>query len=119
MIVGSPAPLHDLELKLSQRLKHEMELYRSADYFLECVPLGIDKAESIGKLIDILGIKREEIIACGDGYNDVSMLKFAGLGVAMANASEDIRQLADVVTLSNDNDGVGQIVEDYVLSPLS
>ena len=47
------------------------------------------------------------------------MLKFAGLGVAMANASEDIRQLADVVTLSNDNDGVGKIVEDYVLSPLS
>ena len=119
LIVGSPAPLHDLELRLSQRLKHEMELYRSADYFLECVPLGIDKAESIGKLIDILGIKRQEIIACGDGYNDVSMLKFAGLGVAMANASEDIRQLADVVTLSNDNDGVGQIVEDYVLSPLS
>ena len=119
LIVGSPAPLHDLELKLSQRLKHEMELYRSADYFLECVPLGIDKAESIDKLIDILGIKRQEIIACGDGYNDVSMLKFAGLGVAMANASEDIRQLADVVTLSNDNDGVGQIVEDYVLSPLS
>ena len=119
LIVGSPAPLHDLELRLSQRLKHEMELYRSADYFLECVPLGIDKAESIGKLIDILGIKRQEIIACGDGYNDVSMLKFAGLGVAMANASEDIRQLADVVTLSNDNDGVGQIVENYVLSPLS
>ena len=96
-----------------------MELYRSADYFLECVPLGIDKAESIDKLIDILGIKRQEIIACGDGYNDVSMLKFAGLSVAMANASEDIRQLADVVTLSNDNDGVGQIVEDYVLTPLS
>ena len=96
-----------------------MELYRSADYFLECVPLGIDKAESIDKLIDILGIKREEIIACGDGYNDVSMLKFAGLGVAMANASEDIRQLADVVTRSNDNDGVGKIVEDYVLTPLS
>ena len=119
LIVGSPAPLHDLELRLSQRLKHEMELYRSADYFLECVPLGIDKAESIDKLIDILGIKRQEIIACGDGYNDVSMLKFAGLGVAMANASEDIRQLADVVTLSNDNDGVGQIVEDYVLKPLS
>ena len=47
------------------------------------------------------------------------MLKFSGLGVAMANASEDIRQLADVVTRSNDNDGVGQIVEDYVLSPLS
>ena len=78
-------------------------------------PLGIDKAESLAKLIDTLGIHREEIIACGDGYNDESMIKFAGLGVAMANAPHDIQQIADVVTLSNDNDGVGKVVEDYVL----
>jgi len=57
----------------------------------------------------------EEIIACGDSYNDVGMIKFAGLGVAMANAPRDIQEIADVVTLSNDNDGVAQVVEKYVL----
>ena len=115
LIVGNPVPLHTLEQRLLSQLEGQMNLYRSADYFLECVPLGIDKAKSLAKLIDTLGIHREEIIACGDGYNDESMIKFAGLGVAMANAPHDIQQIADVVTLSNDNDGVGKIVEDYVL----
>lgn len=115
LIVGNPVPLHVLEQRLLSQLEGRMNLYRSADYFLECVPLGIDKAKSLAKLIDTLGIHREDIIACGDGYNDESMIKFASLGVAMANAPHDIQQIADVVTLSNDNDGVGKVVEDYVL----
>lgn len=85
------------------------------DNFLECVPLGIDKGHSLKRLAATLGIDREEIIACGDSYNDVGMIKFAGLGVAMANAPRDIQEIADVVTLSNDNDGVAQVVEKYVL----
>lgn len=115
LIVGNPVPLHTLEQRLLSQLEGQMNIYRSADYFLECVPLGIDKAKSLAKLIDTLGIHRKEIIACGDGYNDESMIKFAGLGVAMANAPHDIQQIADVVTLSNDSDGVGKVVEDYVL----
>ena len=94
-----------------------MEVYRSADFFLECVPLGIDKARSLDRLIASLGIRREEIIACGDGYNDLSMIRFAGLGVAMANAAEDIRSEADFVTLSNEEDGVAHVVEHFILSP--
>ena len=99
LIVGDPTPLHD----------------RSADFFLECVPLGIDKARSLDRLISSLGISREEVIACGDGYNDLSMIRFAGLGVAMANAAEDIQKEADFVTLSNEEDGVAHVIERFIL----
>ena len=116
LIVGDPTPLHKLELRLAKELEGKMEVYRSADFFLECVPLGIDKARSLDRLISTLGIQRKEVIACGDGYNDLSMIRFAGLGVAMANAAKDIQSEADFVTLSNEEDGVAHVVERFILS---
>lgn len=116
LIVGDPTPLHELEIRLAKELEGKMDVYRSADFFLECVPLGIDKARSLGRLISSLRISREEVIACGDGYNDLSMIRFAGLGVAMANAAQDIQSEADFVTLSNEEDGVAHVIERFILS---
>ena len=116
LIVGDPAPLHQLEIKLKKELEGRMDVYRSADYFLECVPLGIDKARSIDRLITTLGITKEEVIACGDGYNDLSMINFSGLGVAMSNAADDIKAQADYVTLSNEEDGIAHVVDKFILS---
>lgn len=117
LIVGDPTPLHELEIRLAKELEGKMDVYRSADFFLECVPLGIDKARALERLISSLGISREEVIACGDGYNDLSMIRFAGLGVAMANAAKDIQSEADFVTLSNEEDGVAHVIERFILSP--
>lgn len=117
LIVGDPTPLHELEIRLAKELEGKMDVYRSADFFLECVPLGIDKARSLDRLISSLRISREEVIACGDGYNDLSMIRFAGLGVAMANAAQDIQSEADFVTLSNEEDGVAHVIEHFILSP--
>lgn len=117
LIVGDPIPLHELEIRLAKELEGKMDVYRSADFFLECVPLGIDKARSLDRLISSLGISREEVIACGDGYNDLSMIRFAGLGIAMANAAKDIQSEADFVTLSNEEDGVAHVIERFILSP--
>ena len=116
LIVGNPAPLHQLEIKLKKELEGRMDVYRSADYFLECVPLGIDKARSLDRLITTLGITKEEVIACGDGYNDLSMINFSGLGVAMSNAADDIKAQADYVTLSNEEDGIAHVVDKFILS---
>lgn len=115
LIVGSPAPLHELELQLAEAMKGKMNIYRSADFFLECVPLGIDKAESIDRLLKDIGISPAEIIACGDGYNDASMIRYAGLGVAMENAAPEVKEMADFVTLSNEEDGVAHVVEKFML----
>lgn len=115
LIVGDPAPLHQLELQLASQLEGRMNVYRSAGFFLECVPLGIDKARSIESLIASLNVNREEIIACGDGYNDQSMISFAGLGVAMANAPREVQDTADYITYSNEEDGVAHVVEKFIL----
>ena len=67
---------------------------------------GIDKAASLQLLIEQLGIKQEEVISFGDGYNDLSLIEFAGMGVAMANAVDEVKQRANYITLSNDEEGI-------------
>ena len=84
-------------------------------FFLEILPKGIDKAQSLEQLLKKMGMKREEMIACGDGYNDISMIQYAGLGVAMENAVLPVRKAADYVTLSNNDDGVAHVVEKFLL----
>ena len=102
-----------LEKQLQEKYSDVASIYRSEPYFLELVPLGIDKAQSLTVLLEKLDMKREEMVAVGDGYNDLSMIKFAGLGVAMANAQEPVKKAADYITLSNDEDGVAAVVERY------
>ena len=116
LIVGDPKPLHELELHLAKMLEGRLMVYRSAGFFLECVPMGIEKSQSLDKLIGRLGISREEVIAIGDGYNDKGMIEFAGLGVAMANASTEVQDAADYITYSNEEDGVAHVVEKFILS---
>ena len=80
-------------------------------YFLELVPQGIDKALSLSVLLENIGMTCEEVIAIGDGYNDLSMIKFAGMGIAMGNAQEPVKKAADYITLTNDEDGVAEAIE--------
>ena len=114
LIVGEATRLAELEKKMYEVLKDRMGVYRSEPYFLELVPKGIDKAQSLAVLLEKIGATKEEMIACGDGFNDLSMIKFAGLGVAMANAQEIVREAADYVTLSNEEDGVAAVVEKFM-----
>ena len=76
--------------------------------------MGIEKSQSIDKLIKTIGVKQEEVIAVGDGYNDMGMIQYAGLGVAMANAEEEVKTAANYVTLSNEEDGVAEVVEKFI-----
>ncbi len=115
MIAGEPSKLVNLEKEMHARLKGRVEVYRSEPYFLELVPKGTDKARSLAYLLKKLGISREETAACGDGFNDLSMIKYAGLGVAMRNAQETVRGHADYVTCSNDDDGVAHVIERFIL----
>lgn len=75
---------------------------------------GVDKGEGLLRLGKILGIRQEEIMACGDGLNDISMLKAAGLGVAVANAEDEVKAAADYIAESNNEDGVAKAVEKFV-----
>jgi len=116
LIVGDAEPLHELELKMAEHLKGKMNVFRSEPFFMELVPLGIDKAKCLASLLEKIGMTREEMIACGDGFNDQSMIEYAGLGVAMANAQEPVKAAADYITLSNEEDGVAAVVEKFIFA---
>ncbi|MBO5698410.1 MAG: HAD family phosphatase [Bacteroidaceae bacterium] len=115
LMVGDADLLVGVEKKLAERFKGIISVYRSEPFFLELVPLGIDKAESLKKLLNHLGMTTEDMVAMGDGFNDLSMIKLAGLGVAMANAQEAVKAEADLVTLSNDEHGVARVIRERVL----
>lgn len=76
---------------------------------------GTDKGNAMLKLGELLGIQREEIMACGDGMNDIAMLRAVGLGVAMENADPEVKEAADYITVSNDEDGVAKAIEKFAL----
>jgi HAD-superfamily hydrolase, subfamily IIB len=115
LITGDPEQLVILEKEMNEHLKGSMGVYRSEPYFLELVPNGIDKAQSLSILLNKLGMTPNEMIACGDGFNDLSMIQFAGLGVAMANAQLAVKEQADFITLSNEEDGVAHVIERFLL----
>lgn len=116
LIVGEPERLIVLEKEMYDKLQETNEVYRSEPYFLELVPKGIDKARSLEVLLNKIGISRTEMIACGDGFNDLSMIKYAGLGVAMSNAQTIVKEHADYITSSNNEEGVSHVIEKFILN---
>lgn len=92
-----------------------LELVGSLRYNIEINTAGVNKGTGLVNLGKVLGIKREEIMAFGDGDNDIVMLKEVGIGVAMANAEDKVKETADYITLSNEEDGVAEAIEKLVL----
>ena len=92
-----------------------LELVGSLGYNIEINAAGVNKGTGLVNLGRLLGIRREEIMACGDGDNDLLMLKEVGFGVAMANAVEQVKEAADYITLSNEEDGVADAIEKFAL----
>ena len=114
LIVGDG--LEPIEQEAKRRFGDRMSIMRSEPYFLEAMSQGIDKAASLKHLTELLGVTLESLAACGDGFNDVSMIACAGLGIAMDNAQPPVKEAARVVTRSNDEDGVAYAIEQYLLS---
>ncbi len=115
LIVGEPETLASLGEALNLEFGELLSAYRSEPFFLEVVPKGIDKALSLNRLFAHVGCSAEDIVAVGDGFNDLTMIQLAGFGVAMANAQDVVKEAADYITLSNDEDGVAAMVEKYLL----
>lgn len=105
-----------LEQHWEKRLAGTLDAFRSEPYFLEVVPCGVNKANTLGALLEHLGVTREEVIAVGDGVCDVTMLQLAGMGVAMGHSQDSVKVCADYVTASNEEDGVALTVEKLILA---
>ena len=113
LMTGRPELMAEAEKELLDLLADRMEVYRSAPYFIELVPKGIDKAQSLLRLLSRLQLTPADLTAFGDGYNDLSMLRLAARGVAMANAEAEVRAQAAYTTLSNDEDGIAAFLETH------
>lgn len=107
--------LAKVELKMQEEFKGLYSIYRSEPYFLEIMPNNIDKAYSLSRLLEHLNLTKEEMICCGDSYNDITMIDYAGLGVAMENAKVEAKAVANYITASNDNDGIVEVINKFML----
>lgn len=103
--------------KLREELKEveDINICSSWSNNVEIMEKDVSKGNSLKYLCEKLNIHRNEIIAVGDNENDLSMLNFAGLGVSMGNAKENVKSVADIITSTNDEDGVAEIIEKYIL----
>jgi HAD superfamily hydrolase (TIGR01484 family) len=93
-----------------------LEITNSHPNNIELNPKGVSKASGIKDVCELLGISMSEVIAMGDSENDITMILAAGLGVAMGNAQEGVKRVADLVTVTNDEHGVAKIINEYVLT---
>lgn len=114
LLTGKPEYVASIIDEFKEPFGDSLSIYRSAPYFIEIMAQNIDKAKSLDCLVRELGIKQEEVIAFGDGYNDLTMIEYAGLGVAMANAVDGVKEKADVVTKSNDEDGIAYMLKQVI-----
>ena len=106
----------ELEKELAGQYEGILSIYRSEPFFIEAMPLGVDKAASLERLFEKIGVDRADTIACGDGFNDMSMIQYAGVGVAMANAQEAVKNVADVITeKTNDEDGLLEVLDRFFM----
>ncbi|NEW65507.1 HAD family phosphatase [Carnobacteriaceae bacterium zg-84] len=100
---------------LPETFKNDYTLLKSRPILLEILPKDVDKGYGLKCLCELLNIKAEEVLACGDEENDLAMLTYAGYGVAMGNATQDVKNAAKYITDTNDADGVAKAIELYVL----
>lgn len=116
LITLDPVRLPHVLREGAERFAGQIDLYPSSPFFIEAVPLGVAKDKSLAALLDRMGFTRENLMACGDGMNDRSMLRYAGVGVAMANAEGPVKAEADYITdADNNHDGVAEAIERFIL----
>ena len=116
VIPGDPALLKPLEILLKTFIGDRVTIFTSKPYFLEILPPKTGKGEALAVIAQMLGINKNQVMAIGDSMNDESMIRWAGFGVAMANADPRIKAIAKAVTeRTNDEDGVASFVEQYLL----
>ncbi|MEG0013151.1 MAG: sugar-phosphatase [Cellulosilyticaceae bacterium] len=115
MLVDEPKVLQKAVDRLPKKLYSEYTVVRSAPYFLEFLDKKVNKGEGVRALAEHLNIKKEEIMCFGDAGNDWHMIEFAGMGVAMGNAFPEVKEIANYITKTNEEDGVAYAIEKFVL----
>lgn len=115
VFVNNPENITKIKQKLPQELYQKYEITSSVTEYIEFVKKGITKSKALDFICQKCNIHKSEVIAIGDADNDLEMINFAGLGVAMGNATNSLKEKADYITSSNNDDGVAKVIEKYIL----
>ncbi len=108
---GEQAAVYEKELQ--ERFGDIISIYRSEPFFIEIMPKDINKAVGLDKVLQDLGMGPEQAVCCGDGYNDISMIEYAKVGVAMGNAQPAVKEAADYIAPTNDEDGLVDVIRKF------
>lgn len=114
LTAGDPEYLQKNYQQMMAPFKDSLNCMFTADFYFEFTAKGIDKAKALDTVFKLLGIGDHKIIAFGDAQNDMSLLQYADVGVAMENATSELKEMADDVTLSNNDDGIAHVLGKFV-----
>jgi Cof subfamily protein (haloacid dehalogenase superfamily) len=117
LFIAEPTQADRIEAALRQRFEGQMEVVRSHANFVEGNPLGVSKGDALRRLADHLGILQKRVMAIGDQGNDVAMIAWAGVGVAMGNATPATKAVADWIAPPLSEDGAAVAIEHFILRP--
>jgi len=117
LVIAKEPQLDQLQAELAPVYRGNVHIVKSKPHFLEFSHINATKGDALAYLANYFGVQREEIMAVGDSYNDIEMLEYAGVGVVVANAREEIKLIANYVTSQPYGEGVVEALERYVLGP--
>lgn len=113
-MLQQPKHIKEVEKMLKNKVD-DMYMTTTKPFFLEFMDKNVDKGSSIVKLCDTININIKDVIAIGDSYNDITMIKAAGFGIAMENAVDELKEIAQAITDTNANNGVSNAIRKYIL----
>lgn len=114
LTAGDDDYLQENYKEMMEPFKDTLNCMFTAAFFFEFTAKGIDKAKALDTVLIPMGYKKEEMIAFGDGHNDISMVEYAGIGVGMGNAVQELKDIANDITLSNEEDGIAEALYKYI-----
>lgn len=115
MLIDEPEILDEAISKLPKEAYEKYNIVKSTPFFLEIINKEGNKGVGLKALSDYLNITKEEVIAVGDAGNDLDMIEYAGLGVAMENAIEEVKSISQFITKNNNEDGIAEVINKFIL----
>lgn len=116
LLIAQPDQVQAMLPSLQERYRGRFEVVASQARFIEFTAEGVSKGDALATLCGSLGIASEQVMAAGDNFNDITMLQYAGLGVAVRNAPEQVQRVADVVVGTAVEGGIAEAIRRFVLS---
>jgi len=113
LLIGDENKVSEMYRMLNTKFAENLNVYPSKPTYLEIMNKNVSKTSAIKQLLDLYKIDKSEVIAIGDNFNDMDMLKFAKVGIAMGNAPNEVKEISDDVTLTNDENGIAEAINKY------